>query len=326
MKNLVPLSSLFDVTYGNKFDLNKMELAENGDASIEFIGRSGRNNGVVGKVKCFNGVEPYSSGCITVALGGAIMASFLHSQPFYTAQNVAVLRPKSEMTTGELLYYCLLIKSNAFRYVAFGREANRTLRELGVPRLCDVPAYVDDIADYSDYRNYMKPLNDNSIGIEPNKWKSFRYDYLFDIQKGKRLTKQDMKLGDTPFIGSSDTKNGLTAHIGQKPIHQGNTISVCYNGSVAEAFYQPNDYWATDDVNVLYPKFELNPFRALFLTTLIRKEKYRYNYGRKWHLGRMRESTIKLPVTKDGQPDWGYIDKFVMSLPFSSAVGQLRHA
>lgn len=129
-----------------------------------------------------------------------------------------------------------------------------------------------------------------------------------------------MTEGDTPFIGSSDTNNGLTATIGQPPMHKANTISVCYNGSVAEAFYQPKDYWATDDVNVLYPKFTLNQYIALFLTTLIRKEKYRYNYGRKWHLGRMNESTIKLPVDESGKPDWSYMENYIKSLPFSSSI------
>lgn len=57
-----------------------------------------------------------------------------------------------------------------------------------------------------------------------------------------------------------------------------------YNGSVAETFYQPVPFWASDDVNVLYPKFELNPEIAMFLTAIIRQDKYRFNYGRKWHL------------------------------------------
>ena len=70
--------------------------------------------------------------------------------------------------------------------------------------------------------------------------------------------------GTTPFIGSTDSKNGVTALVGQEPIHEGNTISVAYNGSVVETFYQPVPFWATDDVNVLYPKFKMSPEIALF--------------------------------------------------------------
>jgi Type I restriction modification DNA specificity domain len=59
---------------------------------------------------------------------------------------------------------------------------------------------------------------------------------------------------------------------------------------------------------VLYPKFELNQFIAMFLISLIKKEKYRFNYGRKWHKERMEYSTIKLPVTPSGDPDWKYME------------------
>ena len=89
--------------------------------------------------------------------------------------------------------------------------------------------------------------------------------------------------------------------IGQEPIHLGNTISVSYNGSVAEAFYQPVPFWATDDVNVLYPRFTMNVEQGLFICAVIRLEKYRYNYGRKWHLERMRDTVLRLPSLENGE-------------------------
>jgi len=44
--------------------------------------------------------------------------------------------------------------------------------------------------------------------------------------------------------------------------------------------YGPGQWGST----VLYPKFKNAPAISLFLCTLIRQEKYRYNYGRKWSL------------------------------------------
>ncbi|SFQ55610.1 restriction endonuclease subunit S [Parafilimonas terrae] len=146
-------------------------------------------------------------------------------------------------------------------------------------------------------------------------WKYFTLNRLFDLKKGKRLTKADMTAGNTPFIGAIDSNNGYTEFISQDPNHKGNTITVTYNGSVAEAFYQPADFWASDDVNVLYPKFNLNRNIALFICAVIKKEKYRFNYGRKWHLIRMRESEILLPATKAGEPDFNFMDKFISSFP-----------
>jgi hypothetical protein len=120
----------------------------------------------------------------------------------------------------------------------------------------------------------------------------------------------------------------VTASIGQPAIHWGNTISVAYNGSVAEAFYQPTPFWATDDVNVLYPHFEMTPEIALFICTLIGLEKYRFNYGRKWRLERMKAAMIRLPVDEANQPAWHEMTEYIQSLPFSSnlALQQLQGA
>ena len=143
-------------------------------------------------------------------------------------------------------------------------------------------------------------------------WKLFRYDEIFEIKKGKRLTKADMIDGDINFIGATDSKNGITAKISNdKHIHSANTITVSYNGSIAEAFYQSKPFWATDDVNVLYPKFSLTPNIALFLCTIIHKEKYRFNYGRKWDKEMMQQSKIKLPINSDNNPDWQWIENYV---------------
>jgi hypothetical protein len=91
---------------------------------------------------------------------------------------------------------------------------------------------------------------------------------------------------------------------------------------VADAFYQPVPFWASDDVNVLYPNFEMSPAVALFIATIIGKEKYRFSYGRKWHLERMRQSAIHLPVNDSGKPDFDYMEHFIKALPFSGRISE----
>ena len=121
---------MFYISYGNKFDMNKM----NHGGDIAFVGRRGMDQGVSGFVERLPDVDPYPPLLLTVALGGAVLASFVQQHPFYTAQNVAVLAPYDEdMPLRERLYYASCIKHNAFRYLAFGREANRTLSALLFP-------------------------------------------------------------------------------------------------------------------------------------------------------------------------------------------------
>jgi type I restriction enzyme M protein len=146
-------------------------------------------------------------------------------------------------------------------------------------------------------------------------WKEFLLSDIFEIKKGKRLTKSQMSEGNTYFIGSSEFNNGLTSKISESPIFDGNSLTVNYDGSVAESFYQPFDFWALDSVNVLYPKFELNHSRGIFISTIISNEKFRFNYGRKWTSGLMKKSKIYLP-SKNGEIDFEFIDNFMYNLNY----------
>ncbi|SDB81844.1 restriction endonuclease subunit S [Shouchella lonarensis] len=312
------LSELFEITYGNQFDFNKMKVLENEKEGVNFVGRSSQNHGVTANVKRLEEIEPFEAGLITVALGGTL-SSFVQEKPFYTAQNVAVLKPLQDMIFEEKVFYCICIRHNRFRYSAFGREANRTLKDLVVPSMNEIPEWVT-ITPHRDLFELRKPMISKRPRLDTSEWSWFELSELFDVKKGKRLTKANMTEGDTLFIGAVDKNNGVTAKVGQEPIHKANTITVNYNGSVGEAFYQPEPYWCSDDVNALYPKFELNPYIALFLNTVIRQEKYRYNYGRKWHLQRMKPTKIKLPVDGKGIPDWDYMERFIKSLDLSGNI------
>ena len=174
--------------------------------------------------------------------------------------------------------------------------------------------------DFDTLKQFINNDTEPSELFENREWNWFEIQALFDIKKGKRLTKANITSGVTPFVGSIDSNNGYREYIGQKPIHKGNTITVNYNGSVAEAFYQPKPFWASDDVNVLYPKFEMNKFIGLFFVTIIKLEKYRFNYGRKWHMERMNISELKLPVTSEGTPDYQFMERYIKGLPFSSQL------
>lgn len=58
----------------------------------------------------------------------------------------------------------------------------------------------------------------------------------------------------------------------------------------------------------------MNPYIAMFLIAIIRKEKNRFNYGRKWRVKRMRKSIIKLPVNSKEEPDWEFMESYVKTL------------
>ena len=316
---MLMVNELFDVRYGHSLELNRLTQTSSSEG-IAFVSRKMGDNGIAAYVEPISGVEPSQAGVLTSALSGnGVLSTFLQEAPFYSGYHVAHLTPLKELTKQQMLYYCVCIKSNRFRY-SYGRQANRTLKEILIPELHEIPDWVSEVNPDMYAGSDSPAMNIPSITLDTSSWSPFVLNMLFDIQKGKRLTKANMTTGVTPYIGSTDSNNGITAFVGQSAIHKANTISLSYNGSVAEAFYQPAPYWATDDVNALYPKFEMTPAIALFICTVIRQEKYRFNYGRKWHLERMRESVIRLPVTIEGTPDFDFMERYIKTLPYSSNV------
>jgi hypothetical protein len=316
---MLKISKLFDVRYGHSLELNRLKQC-GPEEGIPFISRKMGDNGIAAYVEAIDGIEPNPPGELTCALSGnGVLSTFIQERCYYTAFYVACLTPRLSMSKQELLYYCLCIKANRYRY-SYGRQANRTIREILVPSPDEIPSWVRE-CDLDHFFNADAPAASLTVPQrETDTWRSFKIEDLFEIKKGKPLTKANQIPGETPFIGSIDNNNGLSALIGQEPIHAGNTITVNYNGSVAEAFYQPQPFWASDDVNVLYPKFEMNVYHAMFIVALIRREKYRFNYGRKWHTERMKASKIKLPVTHVGYPDLSFMERYIKSLPFSSQI------
>lgn len=92
-----------------------------------------------------------------------------------------------------------------------------------------------------------------SVDIAPDTWGEFRIDQLFRVAKGSRLKSTDRTPGSIPYVGASQFNNGITHFIGNdEHLHPGGVLTVCYNGPVGTTFYQPNEFWATDDVNVLW--------------------------------------------------------------------------
>lgn len=308
------LEDLFNIEYPPTLIFSQQTIDSNG---INFVSSSGKNNGIVERVKYNPQNKIYEAGSITVPLKGSVLVAFVQPERFYVAHQIAVLVPKTEMPLKNKIFYCLCIRKNAYKY-NYGRQADRTLNEIELPDI--IPEWVDTIKIPEPPST--RQLINKTFDLNTSQWKPFRYDKLFDIKKGKRITNHQMVLGETPCIRPIDSNNGVYEYIDIKPNHSENTITVNYNGSVAEAFYQPKPYFALDDVNVLYPKpnFKLNIFIAMFLVTLIKKEKYRFNYGRKWKLERMNESIIKLPVDENGKPNFEFMENYIKSLPYSSSL------
>lgn len=149
--------------------------------------------------------------------------------------------------------------------------------------------------------------------MKKTKWEPFTIDSIFTIGNGIRLTKSDMTEGLTPFVGATDSNNGITAFCGNiNNSADSNVLGVNYNGSVAECFYHPYLSIFSDDVKRLHLKdVKDNKYVFLFIKVAILKQKKKYEYGYKFNAERMAKQKISLPVKVPGVPDYAYMEKYM---------------
>lgn len=315
---LIPLNRIFDVEYGNQFDLSKMIVTENQDG-VNFVSRTSKNFGIMARVIEDKMVNPFPAGLITVTLGGSyLLASFIQPSSFYTAQNIKVLSPKTKMSFNEKLFYCICIQKNRYRYSSHGREANVSLDRMFVPD--EMPERFEKYSIGNIVEEYSKPLVKKGFEIDIKTWKYFPLNDLFDITGSKTTSLNKLREygeGEYPYVTTQTSNNGIDGYYNYFT-EEGNVLTI---DSAVAGFcsFQKNNFSASDHVEKLIPKFKLNGFIAMFLTTIINKELYRYNYGRKAAQMRLKQTHIKLP-SKNGKPDFEFMESYIKSLPFSKQL------
>ena len=157
--------------------------------------------------------------------------------------------------------------------------------------------------------------------LEEKEWDAFKLTDVFKINPGKRLTVSDMKMGNTPFIGASDSNNGITNFISNRNTSfDKNVLGVNYNGSVVENFYHPYECLFSDDVKRFHLKnWKDGKFILLFMKGIILQQKSKFLYAYKFNEKRMKNQSIMLPIDDNGAPDYSYMEQYIKNIFYKKA-------
>ena len=112
---------------------------------------------------------------------------------------------------------------------------------------------------------------------------------LFDVEYGVNLelinleTVECRNSTSINFVSRTDKNNGVSAFVKKMDSvapNPANSISVAGGGSVLATFFHQEEYYSGRDIYILIPKINFSISEMLFYAFCIRKNKYRYNYGR----------------------------------------------
>ena len=308
----------------------RLKTADHIQGSIPYVSSSAINNGVDAFIGNGGKVRKFEE-CLTLANSGSVGKTFYHSYEFIASDHVTSLK-SDKLNKYSYLFIATIVQRLEEKY-SFNREINDVrinkekivlpVDESGNPDYAFMEQYIKE-REQQIIQNYIGYIrHDAQIGgggkitpLNQKDWKEFYLCDIFNIRPGKRLTKSNMKSGTTPFIGASDSNNGVTAFVSNTNVSKdSNVLGVNYNGSVVENFYHPYTCIFSDDVK----RFALrehngNEYVYLFMKTVILQQKSKYAYGYKFNEERMQKQMILLPTTANGQPDYDYMEQYVKRL------------
>ena len=326
------LKDLCVIDMGNKLDFSAMSLD---DPTVNFVGRSAANNGVMGKVDAVTELDPYPAGALTVALGGSLGSTYVQVEPFYTSQNVAVLQFDVEQVSiyARLFLANMIYFESQFKYFPFGRELNKYLRRtygFKLPVKKDVAGHpiIDPdspyspegyIPDWQFMEDFIKGLNHkplstnnkagSALALDESSWKDFEVKDIFDLRYGVNLALNACtETNDgVNFVSRTESNNGVSSRIA--PVkdlspQQAGLITTATGGSVLSTFLQPSPFYSGRDLYVMEPKEKnIGNSAKLFLVTVLEANKFKFNYGRQANKS-LPHIKLRLPIKRnsDGTP------------------------
>lgn len=329
------------------FDFSEIFTSKRGKRLIEqdqiigdiaYVSSTKNNNGISGYINPPDFMIRYHNK-MTLANSGSVGYCFYHDYEFVASDHVTVIGIRDEkiqLNKYIALYLKPIFESMKYKY-NFGREIsdNRIHREKVM-----LPITSKGTPDWKYMEDYIKKLensikfkrinteNNNLEEININEWEEFSINEIFDHIESCKCSNAGLLIDgeDIPYIGAKKKDCGVIKFVtyDENLITKGNCIAfICDgDGSVGYSNYiEYPEFIGTTNLAVAYSK-ELNKYNALFLVSVLDKERQKYSFGRKYKT-RIEKTKIKLPfktINNEKVPDWLYMEKYIKELPYSDKI------
>ena len=153
-------------------------------------------------------------------------------------------------------------------------------------------------------------------GFDEKEWKEFHLEEIGTVTSGRDIYAAERIDGDTPYITSGGTNNGVGYFVGNsnETLDSG-YIALNRNGAVGKAFYHSSKSLMGNDCRKVHLKnADNNLFVGQFVALCISMQSECFSYSRKLGTARAKRMQIMLPVDNDGKPDYAYMEQYVKNM------------
>lgn len=138
---------------------------------------------------------------------------------------------------------------------------------------------------------------------------------MFDITIGKNLdsNKIDKYRGNTAYVTRKEVNNGVDGFTsGHDLKYLWDDVPVITIGNeTAKPFVQIYPFYTGTKVNILSPKKSIGKETLSFIAMSLENNKERYSYSYTANSTRLLEQRLLLPIDKNGEPNWLYMENFI---------------
>ncbi len=117
--------------------------------------------------------------------------------------------------------------------------------------------------------------------------------------------------GQWPLISCKTEDNGIAGYCDVEPEQcTHHCLTIAGDGSFPlTTYYHAEPIVSYDNVTILPLRYDLPLELIFFLASRLNRSRWRYSYGRKCYVKKVRELTVRLPVNGKGEPDVTMIQK-----------------
>lgn len=153
------------------------------------------------------------------------------------------------------------------------------------------------------------------LTLNEKEWKEFNIGKLFSVKRPIARSEKEYLPGKIPFIASGNSNNGMIKCCTPKDkdkLDAGNCITVSpVDGA---SFYQEHDFLgrggAGSSILMLYDR-KINKYSGLFISRMIKQTCSKYCYGNMGNQERIKREKVMLPINKEGEPDYDYMERYI---------------
>lgn len=319
------IRDLFDVKSGDIHAASELD-----PGNVPLISCGDTNNGLMGHYEIPD--ELQYKHCITVAYNGSwpLTAKF-HPYSFGTKDDIAVLIPKQPMDDTTQLYIAALLNAQVWRY-SYGRKCFRDkLKNVRLAIPVDSKSEGKPIDEQAikeifskSYRDLIPAKSGDGVSVIPAlKWCLFSILEIFDLQRGDFHSIANLDPGDFMTVSRTADNNGMVGYFDAPDgatVYEHGLLTVSTVGG--EAFVQVENFIATDNVVICFPKLTLRMTTLFFIAFMLNYQRWRFGYGRQCYQAKLARVNIHLPVNSEGQIDEDSIESIVTKASYWKLVAK----